>query len=161
MTGVQTCALPISFVNYQGTRATTADTLSPTGTACQGSILYAGTEIYTDDHDSAGVLVYVYTGDITILDLQFVGTLGRNSNPSVGIQWSSSGEGRTHEQDAPYGYTSGVSIKGCQFYTCSIAMEMFGSSGFADTLQCEGNAVTIASKDSATPKFGKIGRAHV
>jgi hypothetical protein len=88
----------VPFVNYVGTRATTFDnTAPPDYSDTRGSMLIASVDIYNNNPATAGVLVYVYTGDITIENIGFVGTGGLTSNSSIGIQWGSTGTGRPFE----------------------------------------------------------------
>lgn len=88
----------VPFVNYVGTRATTYDnTAPPDYSDTRGSMLVASVDIYNNAPTSAGVLVYVYTGDITIENIGFVGTAGLTSNSSIGIQWGSTGTSRPFE----------------------------------------------------------------
>ena len=68
--GVYLCKSTLTFkpiINYVGTRATTYDNSPPPDYSdTRGSILVASVDIYNNDPTTAGVLVYVYTGDITI-----------------------------------------------------------------------------------------------
>jgi hypothetical protein len=100
------------FINYIGVRSTTYNNTVPgNDNDMHGSMIQADVSIYTNNTATQGVLVYVYTGDITIENLGFVGTAGLTSNPSIGIQWGSSGGGRPFE--APGGTnTSGVLMIG-------------------------------------------------
>jgi hypothetical protein len=112
------------FINYEGVRATTANTTLPytTLTDSRGSIIRAHTDIYDNSNATQGVLCYVQTGDITIRNLTFVGTSSINSNPSNGIQWGSSGTGRPFETTTG-GTVSGVVVEDCTFYTFRAAWE--------------------------------------
>jgi len=102
----------LPFINYIGTRATTYDnTAPPDYSDTRGSVLVASVDIYNNDPTTAGVLAYVFTGDITIENLNFVGTAGLTSNSSIGIQWGSTGTGRPFETPGATN-TSGVLMSG-------------------------------------------------
>jgi len=86
------------FINYVGVRSATVNGADwVTFRDSHGSIIRAHTDIYDTDHKSGGVLVYIAEGDMQIENLTFVGTGQFNANPSVGIQFGSSGGTRTHE----------------------------------------------------------------
>ena len=99
--GVYLCKSTLTFkpfINYVGTRATTYNnTAPPAYSDTRGSMLVASVDIYNNNPATAGVLAYVYTGDITIENLGFIGTAGLTSNSSIGIQWGSTGTGRPFE----------------------------------------------------------------
>jgi hypothetical protein len=127
--GVYLCKSTLKFdpfINYEGVRATTANTTSPysTLTDSRGSIIRAHADIYNNDSATQGVLAYVQTGDLAIRNLTFVGTASINSNPSAGIQWGSSGTGRPFETTTG-GTVSGVVVEDCTFYTCRVAWECY------------------------------------
>jgi|688.fasta_scaffold112825_4 hypothetical protein len=119
----------LPFINYVGTRATTVDANANTAdqSDSRGSIIRADVSIYNAGSNPTGCLVYIYTGDIFIRGLQFVGTSQINGNPSTGIQFGSHGgvavTGRSYETDGTGNNTSGVNVEECTFYTFSTAWE--------------------------------------
>lgn len=147
------------FINYVGTRATTASTSSSTTnqSSSRGSIIRADVSIYNASTNPVGCLVYVPTGDITIKSLTFVGTAAINGNPSTGLQIGSHGgvsaTNREYETDGTGQNCSGVAIEYCTFYTFDTGWEC-NSINDAFMYQCrwESNTTSISfSKNITTP----------
>ena len=98
------------FVNYEGIRATTANTALPYTNLSdsRGSILRAA------DGITNGVLLSVTDGDILLKDLTFVGTAAISNKSSIGLQLGTAGANALHN-------VSGVRIYDCTFFTFSTA----------------------------------------
>lgn len=147
--GVYLCKSTLTcspFINYVGVRATTTDSGSnfATLTSSRGSIIRAHTDIYTNNHSSFGVLCYVPTGDITFRDLTFTGTGSINSNPSIGIQWGSSGTSRSFETSTT-GTVSGVVVEDCNFYSFTAGWDSYTlNDSFFYQVRFESNTVGIS-----------------
>jgi len=165
------------FVNYVGVRATTVDATpnAPTSsyTSSRGTILRATTSLYTNITANQGVMIYVPTGDITIENMQFVGTASINSNPSTAIQWGSSGgvatTGKTFETDGTGQNCSGVYMSGCTFYTfisawfCnSLNDAFFYQVRFETNTTCVNFSVnTVSPKTQSAEFYGCVFYGHI
>ncbi len=112
------------FVNYEGVRATVSDTADVvTFTTGSGTVIRQHPDLYNNDNASAGVLVYIETGDMQISNMTFVGTGAINGNPSKGIQFGYSDGTRTHEVSDQV--TSGINCYNLTFYTFLTAWEIY------------------------------------
>ena len=139
------------FIHYQGDRAATASNVAPTNTDNHGTVLWQAPDIYTADNNTAGVLSYVSVGDLSIDDIQFMGTGGLNPNPSIGIQFGSSNKSRTHE--GAYYIPSGISMRRCRFFGFqTAAMEINNlNDTYFEAVGFESNVVGIQIGNTSAP----------
>lgn len=126
--GVYLCKSTLTFeayITYVGERGSVHDATNLTGhISDRGTSIRASTDIYTNDNDTDGLLVYVHVGDVTIRDISFIGCAAE-SGTSTGIQFGSAGgvatTGHPYETDSTGGFVGGVTIDSCFFYTFTTA----------------------------------------
>lgn len=112
------------FVNYIGTRASVSDSADLiTYTAGSGTVIRQHPDLYNNDNASAGVLVYIQTGDMLIENMTFVGTGAINANPSVGVQFGYGSGTRTHETANQV--VSGLNLNNVSFFAFLTAWEIY------------------------------------
>jgi len=165
------------FVNYVGVRATTVNATpnAPTSSYAdsRGTILRATTAIYNASTNPSGTLIYVSTGDITIRDIQFVGTGLVSGASSTGIQWGSSGgsavTGISYETDGTGQNVSGVEMSGCTFYAfakgficCALNDAYFYQTRFESNTTCINWSLnTVVPISQSAQFFGCVFFGHV
>ena len=147
--GIYLCKSTLIFhpyITYLGIRSTVGD-VSPYW-ASRGTIIKAHTDIYNNNHETDGVLIYLWVGDVTIRNIHFFGTATEVANPSIGLQWGSSGgtanTGRPHEFDGTGGGVHGVLLDGLQFTGFTKAWEVNEATIACHNTIFESSTVTIA-----------------